>query len=75
MTKKSNEPRSTVPELEKLWKERGFNRGRFPVEDRENLTGYWWEHIEIRSNQSPLTYKGKDFHDMTEEEYYDSLDP
>lgn len=42
-------------------------------EDR--LTGYWWEQVELRRNQTPLSHKGKDFHEMTEEEYYDSLDP
>lgn len=41
----------------------------------EGLTGYWWESVEIRTNKAPLTHKGKDYHEMSEEEYYDSLEP
>lgn len=40
---------------------------------RTMLTGYWWEVVQIRKNQGSIKVRGKDFHEVSKEEYYDSL--
>lgn len=50
-----------------------FDDDRIVSKGRAMLTGYWWDYSYMRSYQGSIKIRGKDFHEVSEEEYYDSL--